>query len=188
MPTTPASLPLIDVIIPAHNEELSIGRVLAEIPRAWVRDIIVVDNASRDNTSAAARAGGATVLREDRPGYGWACLRGMAHCYARPAAEQWLAAFRQAGGREVYMILNPLDLPAGGPPTLIVPVVPGGDAAALVRLFAPGGAGDAADPAAAFYERLGWHSLGTVVQQWGAARRVLLNCYAAPPSDEPSAR
>ncbi|MDX3116429.1 MULTISPECIES: GNAT family N-acetyltransferase [Streptomyces] len=46
----------------------------------------------------------------------------------------------------------------------------------------------AADPAAAFYERLGWHSLGTVVQQWGAARRVLLNCYAAPPSDEPSAR
>ncbi|KAA9339595.1 glycosyltransferase family 2 protein [Hymenobacter busanensis] len=84
----PASLPLIDVIIPAHNEALSIGRVLAEIPRNWVRDIIVVANACTDHTAEAAAEAGATVLREDRPGYGWACLRGMAHCYARPATQQ----------------------------------------------------------------------------------------------------
>ncbi|MER6784547.1 GNAT family N-acetyltransferase [Streptomyces sp. NPDC000658] len=45
----------------------------------------------------------------------------------------------------------------------------------------------AADPAAAFYERLGWHGLGAVVQQWGPARSVLLNCYAAPPPDRPAA-
>lgn len=38
----------------------------------------------------------------------------------------------------------------------------------------------AADPAAAFYERLGWRGLGTVVQQWGPARDVLVNCFAAP--------
>ncbi|GAB2968515.1 glycosyltransferase family 2 protein [Hymenobacter coalescens] len=86
--TPPASLPFIDVIIPAHNEGRSIGPVLADIPWAWVREVIVVDNASTDDTAAAARAGGATVLREDRPGYGYACLRGMAHCYARPATEQ----------------------------------------------------------------------------------------------------
>jgi glycosyltransferase involved in cell wall biosynthesis len=84
----PASLPLIDVIIPAYNEARSIGRVLAEIPRDWIREIVVVDNASTDDTAGAARAAGATVLREDRPGYGYACLRGMAHCYARPAEEQ----------------------------------------------------------------------------------------------------
>ncbi|KUG07548.1 glycosyltransferase family 2 protein [Solirubrum puertoriconensis] len=84
----PASLPLVDVIIPAHNEARSIGRVLAEIPAGWVREVIVVDNASTDDTAAAAQAGGATVLRENRPGYGWACLRGMAHCYARHAHEQ----------------------------------------------------------------------------------------------------
>ncbi|GAA4387754.1 glycosyltransferase family 2 protein [Hymenobacter koreensis] len=84
----PASLPLIDVIIPAHNEAQSISRVLAEIPRGWVRDILVVANACTDDTAAVARGAGATVLTENRPGYGWACLKGMAHCYARPAAEQ----------------------------------------------------------------------------------------------------
>ncbi|MBC6990270.1 MULTISPECIES: glycosyltransferase family 2 protein [Hymenobacter] len=80
--------PRIDVIIPAFNEELSIGRVLAEIPAFLVREVIVVDNNSSDQTGAVARAAGATVLREARPGYGYACLRGMAHCFARPEAEQ----------------------------------------------------------------------------------------------------
>ncbi|WP_109000736.1 GNAT family N-acetyltransferase [Streptomyces rishiriensis] len=46
----------------------------------------------------------------------------------------------------------------------------------------------AADPASAFYERLGWRSLGTAVQQWGPARSVLLNCFAAPPPDRPTVR
>jgi glycosyltransferase involved in cell wall biosynthesis len=81
-------MPLIDVIIPAYNEEQSIGHVLAEIPPGLVREVIVVDNNSSDQTGAVARAGGATVLRETRPGYGHACLAGMAHCFARPAAEQ----------------------------------------------------------------------------------------------------
>ncbi|GGR94750.1 hypothetical protein GCM10010269_37180 [Streptomyces humidus] len=45
----------------------------------------------------------------------------------------------------------------------------------------------AADPAAAFYERRGWRSLGTAVQEWGPGRRVLLNCYAAPFPDRPAA-
>jgi glycosyltransferase involved in cell wall biosynthesis len=88
MPAPPSPLPLIDVIIPAYNEVQSIGKVLAEIPGDWVREVVVVDNASTDGTGEAARAAGATALREDRPGYGWACLRGMAHCYARPAPEQ----------------------------------------------------------------------------------------------------
>jgi glycosyltransferase involved in cell wall biosynthesis len=45
--------------------------------QATVRHVVVVDNGSTDNTSAVARAAGAVVLREDRPGYGNACLRGM---------------------------------------------------------------------------------------------------------------
>lgn len=80
--------PVIDVIIPAYNEEQSIARVVAEIPAGLVREIIVVDNNSRDRTGEVARAAGATVLREPRPGYGHACLAGMARCYGRPAAEQ----------------------------------------------------------------------------------------------------
>ncbi|OWP63257.1 UDP-glucose--dolichyl-phosphate glucosyltransferase [Hymenobacter amundsenii] len=79
---------VIDIIIPAFNEERSIASVLAEIPAELVREVIVVDNNSSDQTGAVAAAAGATVLREPRPGYGHACLAGMAHCFARPAAEQ----------------------------------------------------------------------------------------------------
>ena len=80
--------PHISVIIPAHNEAGAIALVLAEIPVGLVREVIVVDNNSTDDTSAIARANGATVLRETRPGYGYACLAGMAHAYGRPQSEQ----------------------------------------------------------------------------------------------------
>lgn len=71
--------PVVDVIIPAFNEENGVGEVVREIPRALVREIIVVNNASTDNTEVIAREAGATVLREPVPGYGRACLRGIAH-------------------------------------------------------------------------------------------------------------
>lgn len=68
----------IAVIIPAMNEESSIGRVLGDIP-GWVDDIIVVDNGSTDNTSRVAQSGGARVFQELQRGYGAACLTGMEH-------------------------------------------------------------------------------------------------------------
>jgi glycosyltransferase involved in cell wall biosynthesis len=51
-------------IVPAYNEEASIGTVLADL-RAHARDfdVVVVDDGSTDATAAAARARGATVLR-----------------------------------------------------------------------------------------------------------------------------
>ena len=64
------------VIIPAYNEEKSIGLVVANIPPI-VDEIIVVDNNSTDNTSAVAKDAGATVLFQQLPGYGNACLKGM---------------------------------------------------------------------------------------------------------------
>ena len=66
------------VIIPAFNEERSLPLVLRDLPRQRVAEVIVVDNGSRDRTGAVARAHGATVLREERKGYGSACLRGIA--------------------------------------------------------------------------------------------------------------
>jgi len=80
--------PRISVIIPAHNEAKAIGLVLAEIPAGLVQEVIVVDNNSSDNTGEVARAGGATVLREPRPGYGYACLAGMAYAFGMPESEQ----------------------------------------------------------------------------------------------------
>lgn len=67
----------IAVIIPAFNEESAIGKVVADIPRSWVRDIIVVDNGSTDQTSRKASEAGAIVLQEPRKGYGFACLKGI---------------------------------------------------------------------------------------------------------------
>ncbi|MEM7261425.1 MAG: glycosyltransferase family 2 protein, partial [Planctomycetota bacterium] len=66
------------VIIPAFNEEESIGLVLGDIPSESVDIVIVVDNASTDETAERAKAAGATVVREDERGYGAACLRGIA--------------------------------------------------------------------------------------------------------------
>jgi len=67
----------IDVIIPAHNEEASISKVIADIPKGLVRHVIVCNNGSTDNTVRVAESAGAVVVHEDRPGYGAACLRAM---------------------------------------------------------------------------------------------------------------
>ena len=71
------SNPKIVVIIPAVNEEDSIGKVVSEIPKDLVTDILVCNNGSTDNTKQVAEAAGAIVLDEPKPGYGWACLKGM---------------------------------------------------------------------------------------------------------------
>ena len=67
----------VSIIIPAFNEENGIGEVIREIPRELVTEIVVVNNASTDDTEKIARAAGATVLREPTPGYGRACLKGI---------------------------------------------------------------------------------------------------------------
>jgi glycosyltransferase involved in cell wall biosynthesis len=69
--------PIIDVIIPAFNEEKSISKVIAEIPKDWVRNIYVANNASIDQTRLVAESAGALVVTENRKGYGWACLKAM---------------------------------------------------------------------------------------------------------------
>jgi len=65
------------VIIPAFNEENAVGKVVADIPKELVDEIIVVNNNSTDRTSEAAKKEGATVLFEPQKGYGKACLKGI---------------------------------------------------------------------------------------------------------------
>ena len=69
--------PKIVVIIPAYNEENSIAKVVHDIPAGLVHEVIVVNNNSNDATDVNARNAGATILHEERPGYGYACLRGI---------------------------------------------------------------------------------------------------------------
>jgi len=68
----------VSVIIPALNEEEALGQVLAALPRPPVTQVIVADNGSTDATATVAAQAGAEVVQEDRRGYGWACLAGMA--------------------------------------------------------------------------------------------------------------
>ncbi|PKH49726.1 UDP-glucose--dolichyl-phosphate glucosyltransferase [Tenacibaculum sp. Bg11-29] len=66
----------IKVIIPAYNEQDSIANVINDIPLI-VNEIIVISNNSTDATEKNAKNAGATVLKEPRKGYGYACLKGM---------------------------------------------------------------------------------------------------------------
>lgn len=72
-------------IIPALNEAPAIGHVVGDIPENLVDEVVVVNNGSTDDTEAAARASGATVVTEDRRGYGYACLRGMDYVQSKCA-------------------------------------------------------------------------------------------------------
>ncbi|MCH2216040.1 MAG: glycosyltransferase family 2 protein [Flavobacteriales bacterium] len=65
---------IVDVIIPAFNEEESIGLVLGDIPRGLVRQVVVANNNSSDDTSARAQKAGAVVVDQPEQGYGAACL------------------------------------------------------------------------------------------------------------------
>jgi glycosyltransferase involved in cell wall biosynthesis len=75
---------IVDVIIPALNEERSVPFVLRDIADNRVRRIVVVNNGSTDGTSRAAREHGAIVVDEPRAGYGSACLAGLYFMTADP--------------------------------------------------------------------------------------------------------
>lgn len=99
------------VVIPALNEEQSIGPLLSEMPWHLIRECIVVDNASMDGTAAIARANGARVVSEPRRGYGRACLSGASSV---DDATQ-IIAFMDGDGSDV-----PAELPS-----LIEPILSG---------------------------------------------------------------
>ena len=98
------------VVIPALDEAQALPAVMAAIPRERVREIVVVDNGSRDETAAVARAAGATVLHEPRRGYGAACLRGLGHLRGNPPE---IVVFLDADGSddatELPRLVAPID-------------------------------------------------------------------------------
>jgi glycosyltransferase involved in cell wall biosynthesis len=68
----------VSVIIPTYNEAQAIGRVLADLPSDLATEVIVVDSNSGDGTPEIAAKMGARVVKEERRGYGRACLTGLA--------------------------------------------------------------------------------------------------------------
>jgi dolichol-phosphate hexosyltransferase len=68
----------ITVIIPCHNEELGVGKVIDDIPRCKLNQmgydiqVLVVNNNSTDRTEVVALNHGATVINESQKGKGFA--------------------------------------------------------------------------------------------------------------------
>jgi glycosyltransferase involved in cell wall biosynthesis len=81
-------MPNVYVIIPAFNEAGAIGKVVRAVPRGLVSEIIVCDNKSTDATAQCAREAGATVVYAPEPGYGSACLCGIAYLKSRGPSDQ----------------------------------------------------------------------------------------------------
>lgn len=75
---------VVAVIIPAFNEQHSVGKVVQALPKGVVDTIVVVNNNSSDATAATATDAGAIVLDEHRQGYGHACLKGMDYLSSLP--------------------------------------------------------------------------------------------------------
>ncbi len=75
----------VGVVVPARDEERSIGPVVAGLLALrgddggpLVDDFVVCDNGSDDATARRARQAGARVVRQETPGYGIACLTALA--------------------------------------------------------------------------------------------------------------
>ncbi|HKQ60550.1 MAG TPA: glycosyltransferase family 2 protein [Candidatus Polarisedimenticolaceae bacterium] len=103
--------PVVDVIIPARNEREALPLVLRDLPREAVRAILVVDNGSSDGTGDVARALGAEVVREERLGYGRACLSGIAALAARsdpPEVVVFLDADHSDHAEELRTLVGPI--------------------------------------------------------------------------------
>jgi glycosyltransferase involved in cell wall biosynthesis len=64
-----------DLVLPCRDEAPALAALLTNVPEQLA--VIVVDNGSRDATAAVARAHGAVVVREARPGYGAAVHAGL---------------------------------------------------------------------------------------------------------------
>ena len=77
---TPIASPHVSAVIPALNEERSIGETVTGILRAnpnGLKEVIVADNGSDDRTAVLAKEAGAIVVSEPEKGYGAACLAGL---------------------------------------------------------------------------------------------------------------
>ena len=72
------------IVIPVFNERDALPLVVGAIPEELAKDVVVVDNASTDGTAEIARGLPVRIVREERRGYGSACLAGVAALADRP--------------------------------------------------------------------------------------------------------
>lgn len=105
----------ITALIPCLNEEAGIRQVVEAFPRAAMRrqgyelEVLVIDNNSKDRTAAVARAAGARVVKETKPGKGNAIRRGMASLSKDTEFVIMLDGDDTYRPEEVLRLIEPLD-------------------------------------------------------------------------------
>ena len=98
----------ISVIIPVLNERESIGLVLRDLPRALVRQVIVVDNGCTDETPVLAARAGARVVKQPKRGYGAACQAGIAALDPRATIVAFLDGDYSDFPEEIEHLVEPI--------------------------------------------------------------------------------
>ncbi|MDV3125517.1 glycosyltransferase family 2 protein [Mycobacterium sp. 21AC1] len=150
-PETGSVAARVTVVLPCLNEQDSLPGVLTAMPTGY--QVLVVDNNCTDDTADVARAHGARVHAEPRPGYGSAVHAGVV------AATTPLVAVLDADGS-----LDPAELPA-----LVAEVDRGADMAIGRRRPVPG-------------LRWPWHArLGTAAVCWRLRQRYRLAVHDIAP-------
>jgi glycosyltransferase involved in cell wall biosynthesis len=100
--------PTVSAVIPALNERDAIAAVVHGVLAAGIRDVIVVDNGSDDDTAARAAEAGARVVREPRRGYGRACRAGVAAVPPDATAVLFLDGDGSDDPRDIPALLGPV--------------------------------------------------------------------------------
>jgi len=110
----------VTVIVPCHNEELTIEKVVRAFrSQPSVAQVLVIDNNCSDRTAEVARAAGAQVIAETRPGKGFALVTGL----------------REAGRSDYYVMVDGDDTyPAEALPALLARAERGADMVIGTRL------------------------------------------------------
>ena len=118
-------------MIPVRDGARSLEPLLESLRRQTLPaerfEVVVVDNASSDDTAAVARAAGATVVDEPVPNRSRARNRGIAAARADRlaftdadcvAAEGWLAALLECAGT-APLLAGPVEVTTGEPPNAV---------------------------------------------------------------------
>ena len=104
----------ITIIIPCHNEERGIGRVIDAIPvkrlsrLGYITDIIVIDNNSTDKTRQVALSRNVKVIHEARKGKGHAIRTGLRAIHPQTDYVVMLDGDNTYKPREIPRLLEPL--------------------------------------------------------------------------------
>lgn len=93
------------IVVPARNEERTLGAVLRELS-GLTDDLIVVDGHSSDRTAAIARDSGATVILDNGRGKGDAVRVGLAH--ARHPITVFIDADGSHDPRDIPKLVGPI--------------------------------------------------------------------------------